>query len=290
MADALILGGIAFDDFSTPDSMMGGGQQTLVVHKLPGGARVIDTLGPDEAEVAWRGQFFGNDAYGNALALDAMRAAGQVVPLIWGGQFRSVIIQQFIYHVRRLPAQPRSNTKSPARSTRTSMLGGLTAGDGVDRRPAERRSRQRRSAALYRRRCLPDAGEAGVALIPARQRPVTTELADLQAATAACRTADSIGLARHDHGAAAQRRATRRRYRRRDGHDRRRARYLGGAGRSGADPHRRPRPADQRRRSKRPRHHARLCGPQHLEPGSALAHGHRIRCQHDSSQDRTGQQ
>jgi hypothetical protein len=101
-ADVLTLGGITFDDFSTPREMMGGGQQAMVVHKLPGGLRVIDTLGPDEAEVTWEGQFFGDNAYSTALALDAMRAAGQVVPLSWGGQFRSVIVSRFEYRVRRL--------------------------------------------------------------------------------------------------------------------------------------------------------------------------------------------
>lgn len=99
--DVLTLGGIAFDDYSTPDSMMGGGQQAMVVHKLPGGSRVIDILGPDEDDVKWHGHFYGDNAYQNALALDAMRAAGHVIPLIWGGQFRRVIIKHFTYHVRR---------------------------------------------------------------------------------------------------------------------------------------------------------------------------------------------
>jgi len=103
MADILTLGGISFDGFSTPNKMMGGGNQAMVVHKLPGGSRVIDTLGPDEANVVWSGEFFGNNSYSNALALDGMRAAGQVIPLTWGGQFRSVIIDNFIYHVRRMP-------------------------------------------------------------------------------------------------------------------------------------------------------------------------------------------
>jgi hypothetical protein len=102
-ADVLTLGGITFDDFSTPQKMMGGGRQAMVVHKLPGGARVIDTLGPDEADIRWSGQFFGDNAYTTALALDAMRAEGQVLQLTWGGQFRSVIINNFIYEVKRLP-------------------------------------------------------------------------------------------------------------------------------------------------------------------------------------------
>lgn len=101
--DSLSLGGIVFDNYSTPTTMMGGGNQALVLHKLPGGSRAIDTLGPDEAEVTWEGQFFGDNAYSTALALDAIRQAGQVVPLVWGGQFRSVILSNFVYHVRRMP-------------------------------------------------------------------------------------------------------------------------------------------------------------------------------------------
>ena len=104
MADTLTLAGISFDGFSTPSKMPAGGAQAMVVHKLPGGQRVIDTLGPDEANITWSGEFFGNGAYANALALDAIRAAGQVVPLTWGGQFRLVIIDSFTYGVRRLPA------------------------------------------------------------------------------------------------------------------------------------------------------------------------------------------
>jgi hypothetical protein len=101
--DVLTLGGIAFDDFSTPAEMMGGGNQAMVVHKLPGGSRVIDTLGPDDADISWRGTLFSDQAYANALALDAMRAAGQVQALTWGGQFRLVIVANFIYRVKRLP-------------------------------------------------------------------------------------------------------------------------------------------------------------------------------------------
>jgi hypothetical protein len=100
--DVLMLGGIAFTGYGTPDVMMGGGRQAMVVHKLPGGRRVIDTLGPDEASVSWRGHFFSDNAYQIAQTLDAMRAGGQVLPLTWGGQYRSVIIDEFIYRVRRL--------------------------------------------------------------------------------------------------------------------------------------------------------------------------------------------
>jgi hypothetical protein len=102
-ADVLSIGGIALVGYSPPDAMMAGGKQAMVVHKLPGGSRVIDTLGPDEADISIKGFFFGSDAYSTAQAFDAMRAAGEPVPLVWGGQYRTVIIEDFTYHVRRLP-------------------------------------------------------------------------------------------------------------------------------------------------------------------------------------------
>jgi hypothetical protein len=130
--DVLILGGIVFDDFSTPPEMMGGGNQAMVVHKLPGGARVIDTLGPDEANIVWEGKFFSEDAYATALTIDAMRAAGEVVPLIWGGQYRSVIIDAFIYRVIRMPSWVRYSISCTV--YQNPQLGDLavSAGGGID--------------------------------------------------------------------------------------------------------------------------------------------------------------
>lgn len=99
----LTLGGIAFDGYSTPSSFPLGGKQGMAVHKLPGGSRVIDTLGPDEADIHWSGFFFSNDAEQRALIVDAMRASGQVVPLTVEDQFRSVIVYDFTYRFRRYP-------------------------------------------------------------------------------------------------------------------------------------------------------------------------------------------
>ena len=45
--DILSVGGVVFDSYSTPDIFSDGGKQVLIVHKLPGGSRVIDELGPD---------------------------------------------------------------------------------------------------------------------------------------------------------------------------------------------------------------------------------------------------
>jgi hypothetical protein len=101
--DTLSVAGVTFTGFSPPSRMGAGGKQAMSVHQLPGGMRVIDTLGPDEDEIAWNGFFFQDNALSICLSLDAIRAAGAVVPLIFCGQFRSVIVSHFAWRVARFP-------------------------------------------------------------------------------------------------------------------------------------------------------------------------------------------
>jgi hypothetical protein len=101
--DTLVLGGIAFDDWSTPDRMPFGGKQELAVHRLPGGARVVDTLGPNEADIQFVGTMYANDAYGVADALDALRISGAQVPLTFAGRFYLVIVREVHVDIRRYP-------------------------------------------------------------------------------------------------------------------------------------------------------------------------------------------
>lgn len=92
--DILLLGALAFDDFSTPSRLGYGGKQQTAVHKLPGGARVVDTLGPDEKNIDWTGTFWGDTAFADAQTLQSMRIAGAVVPLLFGGMSYQVIIAE----------------------------------------------------------------------------------------------------------------------------------------------------------------------------------------------------
>lgn len=101
--DVLILGGLVFDDWSTPERMMFGGKQAMAVHKLPGGSRSVDTLGPDEMDISWTGTFWGDGAYQNALTLNGMRQSGNEIPLSFGGQFYMVVIIAAPIDIRRLP-------------------------------------------------------------------------------------------------------------------------------------------------------------------------------------------
>ena len=101
--DALILGPVEFTDWSAPEHMPLGGRQALAVHKLIGGRRVIDTLGSDEADITWNGQFWGDNAFSTALILDQLRTAGGQLPLFVMGKAYQVVIADFRYEAIRFP-------------------------------------------------------------------------------------------------------------------------------------------------------------------------------------------
>ncbi len=96
MADiALLLGPVVFQDFEVPARINLGGDQRLAVHRLVGGARVIDSLGRDDAELRFGGVFSGRDATLRARTLDELRAAGAPLPLTWDVFYYTVILKRF---------------------------------------------------------------------------------------------------------------------------------------------------------------------------------------------------
>ena len=99
--DTLILGPFVFTDFAVPDNLPGGGRQQLHIHKMPGGARVIDAMGPDDEDRQWSGIFWGSDALSKALTLDAMRRAGNELPYSNGAEARTVVIAAFGWHIEK---------------------------------------------------------------------------------------------------------------------------------------------------------------------------------------------
>lgn len=92
---AFILGPVVFQDFEVAAGIGFGGQQRLAIHQLPGGARVIDALGREDADITMSGFFSGQDATLRARALDEMRALGATLPLTWDVFFYSVVIRDF---------------------------------------------------------------------------------------------------------------------------------------------------------------------------------------------------
>jgi hypothetical protein len=89
---SLSLGEVDFTAFEVPSVIAFGGKQSLAVYRLPGGVRVVDALGPDDADITWRGILSGAGATDRARGLDALRIAGQPVTLAWDEFFYSVVI------------------------------------------------------------------------------------------------------------------------------------------------------------------------------------------------------
>jgi hypothetical protein len=95
MADDLLLGPVSFQGFELPGRIVFGGRQRMAVHILPGGTRVIDAMGRDDADISWSGAFSGADAADRARLLDAMRVEGAVLSLAWDAFCYLVVIASF---------------------------------------------------------------------------------------------------------------------------------------------------------------------------------------------------
>jgi hypothetical protein len=96
MADvALLLGPVVFQDFEIPSGVNFGGRQRLALYRLPGGSRVVDALGRDDAQISFAGIFTGSDATLRARSLDELRVAGDSLPLSWDVLFYTVLIADF---------------------------------------------------------------------------------------------------------------------------------------------------------------------------------------------------
>ena len=92
---SLTLGPVAFAGFELPSSITFGGRQRLAIHRLPGGVRIIDALGPDPADLAFSGIFTGPDAADRARLLDTLRVAGAALPLAWDAFLYTVVVERF---------------------------------------------------------------------------------------------------------------------------------------------------------------------------------------------------
>lgn len=147
MAGHLLLGPVLFRDFELPERISWGGAQRMRVHRLPGGGRVIDAMGRDDAPIAWSGVFAGEDGAMRARLLDLMRADGATWPLTWDSFLYSVVIQAFSVSYERANWMPYRIVCTVLRdeaegfvedllSLTTEALGDLTlaegAGSGLD--------------------------------------------------------------------------------------------------------------------------------------------------------------
>lgn len=123
--DVLVLGPFVFDDWSAPERLPGGGRHNLITHKLPGGGRVIDAMGPDDIDRGWTGTLWGDSALSDALTLDALRRSGEPLPFSNGYEARTVVILEFLPLVRKFQCVEYSILLTP-----TDSFGGGGGGFG----------------------------------------------------------------------------------------------------------------------------------------------------------------
>lgn len=91
----MILDGITFSGHEVPASIRIGGRQAVILHRLPGGGRLFDIMGPDEDGIAWDGLLVGPGAARKASLLAAMRRAGEVRSLSFADFVLNIVIVHF---------------------------------------------------------------------------------------------------------------------------------------------------------------------------------------------------
>ena len=93
----ITLGGLSLNGYEVPDVLRVGGQQSLVVHKLPGGQRVLQSMGDDPAQLTLSGKFVGPTAATRARQFEAMRKTGQQLTLSAAGISVQAVVASFSY-------------------------------------------------------------------------------------------------------------------------------------------------------------------------------------------------
>ena len=132
---ALTLGPVVFAGFEVPERVAFGGKQRLAIHRLPGGGRVVDVMGHDDADIKWTGTFSGPDAVDRARLVDLLRTAGNPLPLFWDGFFYTVVIARFAAEYRNpywLPYQITCTVVRDETQTAVQPSAGLVAATLAD--------------------------------------------------------------------------------------------------------------------------------------------------------------
>ncbi|MCQ8277790.1 hypothetical protein NFI95_04945 [Acetobacteraceae bacterium KSS8] len=93
----VVLGSLVLSGAEAPSRITIGGRQLAAIHKLPGGARIIDAMGPDDNAVVWQGIFIGPTAASRVRMVDALRTQGLPCTLSFGDYLFEVIVVDFRY-------------------------------------------------------------------------------------------------------------------------------------------------------------------------------------------------
>lgn len=85
-------GDFTFQYFEIPEFVKFGGPFRANIHKQPGGARQVDSMGPDPGPISWSGIMLTADGWTRSRTLYAMYEAGNKVTVTWNGAERTCII------------------------------------------------------------------------------------------------------------------------------------------------------------------------------------------------------
>lgn len=95
----IVLGPVIFSGFEVPEQVSLGGRQLLAVHRLVGGGRVVDALGPDEADIGWSGILSGEGAAERLRVLESLRRGGEAIGLSWAGYRYTVVVRELLARI-----------------------------------------------------------------------------------------------------------------------------------------------------------------------------------------------
>lgn len=91
----VVLDTVTFTDAEVPEGIKFGGAQSLAVQKYVGGARTVDAMGRDDADLTWTGWHLGATALDRARYLDQLRVAGKQLVLSWSAFSYLVVIKSY---------------------------------------------------------------------------------------------------------------------------------------------------------------------------------------------------
>jgi hypothetical protein len=93
---ALSIGAVTFNSSECPEELpIGGVEQLVVVHQLPGGTRVVSAFGPNAKPVSWSGKLFAGNVQPRIRQLRIYAVSGQQLTLVWGNEAYLVVVRDF---------------------------------------------------------------------------------------------------------------------------------------------------------------------------------------------------
>lgn len=133
------IGSLVLTGMEVPDRIRDGGQQQVVVHRLPGGGRVLDAIGNDPSRLELEGRFLGPTAFARAQMLKQMRIAGKPISFSGAGLKLTVKIAEFSCDYQqkgvvipyRLALEQPDQQPPTAKSASTSGLSSLIGKDAA---------------------------------------------------------------------------------------------------------------------------------------------------------------